>query len=138
MRLGTGVGCVLFTERLQLLTGRQDFHIQLIIADERDNLAVGINRVFTKHGTRGKARGLAELGQQELNGFFLRGHGEGFWSDAWIGGTGFSSPFFPAPLRCRLSVARISYASPAACLGWVSRQRICPSVFLEREYAAQA
>ena len=62
-------------ERFEFLAGRQDFYIQAVITNERDDLAIGVKCIFTKHGPRREALRLAKLGQQEFHGLFLGRHG---------------------------------------------------------------
>ena len=74
MRPGAGIRLSPFAQRLKSLTGWKDLHVEEIIANQRDDFAVGVESVFAEHRSRGKAFWLAEFRQQEFNGFFLSRH----------------------------------------------------------------
>lgn len=63
-----------FAVRFELFAGRKNLHMQPIIAHEGNDFSIGIESVFTKHWPGGKSFSVAELPENEFNGFFLRGH----------------------------------------------------------------
>ena len=74
MRLGAGIRSVLVARLLQCGACRNHFDVQLIVADERHDFALGIKRVFTEHRSRRKVRRVAELRENEINGAPLGRH----------------------------------------------------------------
>ncbi len=54
VRLCAGIWSVLLTDISKCLRGFVDLHIQLVVANERYSLAVGIECIFAKHRSRVK------------------------------------------------------------------------------------
>ncbi|HTD67060.1 MAG TPA: hypothetical protein VK846_11075 [Candidatus Limnocylindria bacterium] len=57
------------------MAGRKDFHVEEIIANQRDNFAIGVESVFAEHRSGGKVFWLAQFREQKFHGFLLRRHG---------------------------------------------------------------
>ena len=74
VRPGSWIRFAFLAERFEFLAGRQDFYIQAVITNERDDLAVGVKRIFAKHGARGEVFRLPEFSEEEIHGFFLGRH----------------------------------------------------------------
>lgn len=74
MGFGAGIGFAFLALSFKLAAGRNDFHIQPVIADQRHDNAIRIQRVFPEHRAGGEMFRIAQFAQNEINCFLLRGH----------------------------------------------------------------
>lgn len=74
MQFRTFVRSVFLANILEFVTFRENFHIKLIIIDERDDFTICIQRVLAKHRPSRESFVIPELFQDVFNRFFLCGH----------------------------------------------------------------
>ena len=74
MGLGTRVGRVFLAYIFKCTTGGKNLYIQKIVADESDDFAIGIERIFTKHRAACESFLMSEAFENIVHRFLLGAH----------------------------------------------------------------